>query len=379
MNYGTIRISTNPTGATVYVNSQNKGITPIDIVNAMPGIYNITLSYPDVNSYNFDTVVIDGKMTIVRFDFTVQEVTEEHISLTGTDLVPMPVPPGLPEEQPPSIPPNVPIEQPPGMSLQKVESLLDKNNELLTTLLQHTAKTSGFDTSERYFNQNLTAITVATPNQPSDPDSTATDCQGNLIPGVTSGYDRVCIHNSILRNSRTVSVFNLGSSDLFVITSSDGEKFSAAEIPVLKGEYKRFFNVYELRIRSPVVGNLNPSVGAVPGGIYTVTEYETETTYSNVNKPDFFILAVPNLNTGAGWNSITIIGDIINLPIVLRATATNTATIYMAHSTANLGVTTARIILNPGDVVRINNTRGARYFFRGAAIGQGVEFLSETD
>lgn len=260
-----------------------------------------------------------------------------------------------------------------------MNKILEKNNEVFNKVYSLLAKSSGFDTGERYFNQNVTAITVATPNQPSDPDSVATDCQGNLTPGVTSGYDRVCIHNSILRNSRTVSVFNLGSSDLYVITSSDGEKFSSAEIPILKGEYKRFFNVYELRVRSPVVGNLNPSVGAVPGGIYTVTEYETEATYSNVNKPDFFILAIPNINIAPGSHSITIIGDIINLPVVLRATATNTATIYMAHSTANLGVTTARIILNPGDVVRINNTRGARYFFRGTVAGQGIEFLSEAD
>lgn len=276
------------------------------------------------------------------------------------------------------VPAPAPVQAPvpapvPTQDLTEIADILGAIENNIDLIRQYIAKSSGFDRGETFFSQGLTAITVATPNQPPDPDTIA-----NAATGAT-GYDKVRIHEIIQRNAPTVSVFNNGSSDLFVISSRDGKKFDGSETPILKGGLKLFYGVYELRIRSPVAGNLNPSVGIVPGGIYTVTEYKTESTYSNVNKPDFFILTVPVLNTAPGWNSITIIGDIINLPIALQAMETNTSVIYMAHSSGDLSVTTARKILSPGTVVHLNNTRGARYFFRGAAAGQGVEFLSETD
>lgn len=104
MNYGSIRLSTNPVSATVSINNLEKGTTPLDIINVMPGIYNITLTYSGMHSYNFDTVVIDGKMTIVEFDFFVQEVVENHIDLVGTDLVAVSIPPGMTVEEPPNMP-----------------------------------------------------------------------------------------------------------------------------------------------------------------------------------------------------------------------------------------------------------------------------------
>jgi len=391
MNYGVIRLSTNPVGSTVFVNSQNKGTTPIDIVNVNPGIYNITLAHPGLESYNFDTAVIDGKIIVIYFNFLLQEVTEEHITLTGADLVKIQPPPGLPEEEPPGLPPEKNEKE----ILIEINKTLEKNNELLDKvystidlLRQYIAKSSGFDVTERYFTQGSTAITTVTSSQPESPDSVVTDCQSNPVPGVTSGYDRICVNQVLNRNARTITVTNDGTVTLFIITSSDGIKWSRDEIPIFRGEYKRFFNIYELRIRANKIGVLehNITVGGVVrtvvsyGGIYRVTEFETENALFNVNRTAIYITTYPNLLViGIGIVIFTITGNMINTPVAFRASVTNTDVVYATYAGGNILNAAQRITLNPGDTFRVNITNGAQIGFAGASVGQTMELLQESD
>lgn len=254
MNYGKIGISTNPSGATVYVSSQKKGLTPIDIVNVNPGIYNITLSYPGLDSYNFDTVVIDGKMTSIDFNFILQEVTEKYIELTGTDLVQIQPPFGLPEEKPPGLPPNS------SRDLVDLGTILDSLNDiksLLGQLLQNSNKqnlTNKFDTG-------LQTLTVAVTTVPAPENVSVT------------GYTRVAIWDVLGRLSQEIYLINNGPGTIYVRKSNDGTTFSAVEIPVFAGEKGTFNNLYELRIRSDIVG--------VTGTIYRVTEHESNLVINN--------------------------------------------------------------------------------------------------
>lgn len=395
MNYGKIRISTNPSGATVYVGGQgNKGTTPIDIVNVVPGIYNIVLSYPDVNSYNFDITVVDSKMTNVTFDFLQQEVSEEYIDLTGSELIKIEAPSA------PSAPSGLPEER---LKAENIESdilkvhledmnkILERNNELLDkvyltldTLRQYIAKGSGFDESERYFAQDSTAITVATPSQPENPDVIA----NSTTTPVTTGYDRIPVNQVLNRNARTITVTNDGTVTLYVISSSNGTKWSHDEVPVFRGEYKRFFNVYELRIRASKIGVLehNIIVGGVVrtvvsyGGIYRVTEFETENALYNINRTAIFITTFPNLLViGTGTVIFTITGEMINTTSAFRAAVTNTNVVYATYVNGTITNAAQRIILNPGDTFRVNITNGAQIRFAGSIAGQTMELLHEAD
>lgn len=262
MNYGTIRISTNPSGATVRVSGQNKGATPIDIVNVIPGIYNITLSYPGLNSYNFDTVIIDSKMTNIYFDFILQEVSEEHVELTGKDLVRIEAPPGLPEEQPPNIPPPpdsimVPDTGPalpsPGMITDQVPpATLDNVLTELTTINDNIVQ----------LNNSVSTINVHEPTDYYDIENVITISQPVELDPDSVLYQIESIHNRYGRLSKRLTIYNIGPGVLYVRVSHDGTTVSN-EFILYEGEIKTYDNIYDVRLRSPSA-NLR----------YRVTEYD---------------------------------------------------------------------------------------------------------
>lgn len=118
---------------------------------------------------------------------------------------------------------------------------------------------------ERYYDTPKTAIAVATPVQPSNPDILS---DPNAIPPNT-GYQAERVYATLNRRAPRLSVLNDGTDTLFVITTSDGVTWSS-EDTILTGEGRAFYDVFELRLRSPTAGNL--TTGA--GGIYRVVERE---------------------------------------------------------------------------------------------------------
>lgn len=98
-----------------------------------------------------------------------------------------------------------------------------------------------------YYDVNDT-ITNATATNPNDSES--------------ASYDQEQIFNHLERHGEKVVVSNDGSDTLFVIASHDGTSHFSRERPIYPGENKTYYNVYELRLRSPTAG--------LP---YRITEY----------------------------------------------------------------------------------------------------------
>ncbi|MDD3474321.1 MAG: hypothetical protein PHP08_00275 [Candidatus Dojkabacteria bacterium] len=89
---------------------------------------------------------------------------------------------------------------------------------------------------KNYYDNNST-ITLAQATNPNDPD--------------VNTYNRERIFVSVERNAEQVIVSNDGTDTLFVIVSHGGEMQWSRERPVYPGENKIYYNVYELRLRSP--------------------------------------------------------------------------------------------------------------------------------
>lgn len=92
-------------------------------------------------------------------------------------------------------------------------------------------------------------ITVAGATNPNDFDSQV--------------YNRERVFVDKGRNAERLLVKNDGEDILYCVVSHLGELAMSAEVPVYPEESKIYYNVYELRLRSPTAGNA-----------YRVTEYE---------------------------------------------------------------------------------------------------------
>ena len=97
-----------------------------------------------------------------------------------------------------------------------------------------------------FINYPQTTVTVATPVRPADPDV--------LAVGGAAGYDRIIIFHELNRLSPKCWVINDGAEQaapiLYAVATSDGMKWSG-ESEILNHEFRAFFNVHEIRVRSP--------------------------------------------------------------------------------------------------------------------------------
>lgn len=75
-------------------------------------------------------------------------------------------------------------------------------------------------------------------------------------------YNQEQVFVSLERNAEHITVSNDGVDTLFVIASHEGGQNFSRERPIYPGENKVYFNIYELRLRSPTAGLA-----------YRVTEY----------------------------------------------------------------------------------------------------------
>lgn len=97
----------------------------------------------------------------------------------------------------------------------------------------------------------------------------------NIDPN--TGYTQVGINNIIHRNTPVLYVTNYGPGILYVrVARGDGSSFSQVEIPIFESGYKVFYDVFEIRVRSPVVDTR-----------YAASEFPNEIgdSYSTLNRP----------------------------------------------------------------------------------------------
>lgn len=112
------------------------------------------------------------------------------------------------------------------------------------------ARPEGDVETKRYRNYYDISNTITTA-QATDPND-----QDNV------NYNQEQVFVSLERNAEKITVSNDGSGTLFVIVSHEGGQNFARERPIYPGENKTYFNIYELRLRSPTLN--------LP---YRVTEY----------------------------------------------------------------------------------------------------------
>ena len=153
-----------------------------------------------------------------------------------------------------------------------------------------------------------TAVTVATPIKPGNPDV--------LAAGGATGYDRVQIFFNGQRISDKVWVVNDGPGSLFVIASYNLIKWSG-EDEIKPGESRAFTTAYELRVRSPIAATS-----------YRITEYEpSDLCCTAASKSPLNILSNATLIAAASniSSSINVIGKKY-MTVTLQATINGAAT-----------------------------------------------------
>ena len=149
-------------------------------------------------------------------------------------------------------------------------------------------------------------IAVAGASNPNDFDSTV--------------YNRETIAINKGRIAERILVKNDGTDTLFLVISHTGGLSFSAEVPLYKGESKIYYNVHEIRLRSPTVGNA-----------YRVMEYELNPTSISVTDIDTLVQqSVTKVSMMEFWSALD---DIITL--TTATTNVNLPDITIADIPAN--------------------------------------------
>ncbi len=184
-----------------------------------------------------------------------------------TKFRPSPYQPPCPAAPPPSIPPVPPPEGEPSYT-DLIQCILEQHETMQQILSKLTELVTILGTAPKpekeYYDTPLTAITVATPTQPNSPDAL--------------GYQAETIYATLQRIAPKITVINDGTATLFVISSPEGITWSS-EAAILTGEARTFWNVFELRLRSPLAGVIGPPT---TGGVYRVTERDYWLPYAKI-------------------------------------------------------------------------------------------------
>lgn len=145
-------------------------------------------------------------------------------------------------------------------------------------------------------------------------------------------YNTERIFESLQRYAEYVEVANDGTDNLYVVISHGGRTNFSQETPIFPGETKIYYNVYELRLRSPTQG--------LP---YRVTEYDI----NNVSQTSFIPKEVASLHNqplpGAGTNWLS--SDITPLRV---------PTTFRIEVTVSIAGTFSAAITNGGNTQIVN-------------------------
>lgn len=162
--------------------------------------------------------------------------------------------------------------------------------ELQSTRTGRITGSGGIEGEGMWYVTDEVPVRVATPNPPPtipggplqayDPDLIAFDTYTQTFGPSAIGYQRERVHDVLkTRNAPRCTVINDGDATIFVISTVNGRKWSP-ETPILPYEARTFFNVWELRIRSPTVGVITTT--PFHGGVYRVTEFDYWLAYSRI-------------------------------------------------------------------------------------------------
>ncbi len=259
---------------------------------------------------------------------------------------------------------------PPTTELEFLSEISDTLRELLLKqdlILGHltTQKPQGL-----LYNTGLLAVSIATPTKPAQPNIIA-----NATTGQT-GYDRIQIFELLGRNSPGISVINDGNASIYVISSNNGEHWTD-ENPILKGEARIFYDVYELRIRCTVAGNTN----TLQGGVYRLTEYDYSLAYTSTvtfNSTAFTVRSLQGIALpAAGGTQLPDIPIPNGFALVIKATPGNAGLVYYAINSANTNVATLRGTLAAGDSVSLYISNANLVWVAGSIAGQNVDITVE--
>ncbi len=140
----------------------------------------------------------------------------------------------------------------------KIESLSDKSTDAKSA----TSLPKGSVDSKIYgdYYDISTTIDTATADDPNDANS--------------ASYNRERIYEILERNAEKLLVKNDGGDTIFIVISHNGGASFSKEEPIYPGEIKRYFNVYELKLRSPTAGTK-----------YRVMEYDLSSNCNEVANP----------------------------------------------------------------------------------------------
>jgi hypothetical protein len=251
--------------------------------------------------------------------------------------------------------------------------IMQEHLKEMTRLTDNISRSIDPSVPDKYFSTEELAISIATPVKPSSSDIIANAAAG--IPG----YDRLRIYEIMNRNSPNISVINDGTASLYVIISHDGYVWSTDENPILVGEARLFHNVYELRIRSPVAGN----VSLFSGGVYRATEYDYWLAYSRavasalINRSAFIAQSIgPIAAPGIGGTNLPNIAIPNGFQLVVRATPGNAANVFLATSAVNINNAASRITLAVGDTAKLQITNANLVWVASAGVAN-VDILAE--
>ena len=162
--------------------------------------------------------------------------------------------------------------------------------ELQNTRLGRVTGSGGTEGEGMWYVTGEVPVQVATPNPPPaipggplqtyDPDLISFDTYTQTFGPSPIGYQRERVHDVLkTRNAPRCTVINDGDATIYVISSVNGRKWSP-ETPILPYEARTFFNVWELRIRSPIKGEITAS--PFTGGVYRITEFDYWLAYSRI-------------------------------------------------------------------------------------------------
>ena len=259
-----------------------------------------------------------------------------------------------------------------------IKKVLDK----LTDILVHSYTFQQQPT--QYYNKDKQTITTAGPNPPAGTNYNPNDpvySNSELV------YDSLQPH----RRSPRIQIINdstdtITDKTIYVISSSNGGEWTP-EATIQIGEARSFYNVWELRLRSPTAG--------VP---YRVTEWDIWLPYSRpITAGDI------NLNLFTGQNiAAPFPAPGINLPAIggiaipngfslsIKANVNNLGQVYLAgpipvqggltpqaDAITNVGIAANRITLGPGDTVELYISNSNLAAILGSAIGNSVDILVE--
>lgn len=186
-----------------------------------------------------------------------------------------------------------------------IASLLDEVNEHLIELIDKIGPVNKQNAPFiKFYTTPETSILVATPNEPNSPDTISDPA---AIPP-TPGYQAHTIYETLQRRSPRISVSNDGTDRIFVISSSDADNWTPENL-ILPGASRDFYNVYELRLRSPTVGNTTN----ISGGVYNITEYGIRLGNTGINPSSPAYTGLVNIVGSA--NTTTVLAAIFGLPM----------------------------------------------------------------